>query len=163
MFQSFPPVGERTRDLSASIEGWRARWQLLSPRARAGIATGLLAGAAAIAAYGFSGQEVQAGPPPLPTVTISQPLSRMVTEWDDYTGRFEASQSVEIRPRISGQLIGVHFADGDIVRKGQLLYTIDQRPFLAALGRSQGQGGGRANPAGAGAQRICARRTADRR
>lgn len=137
MFQSFPPVGEGARDLSARIEGWRARWQLLSPRARAGIAAGLLAGAAAIAAYGFAGQEVQAGPPPLPTVTISQPLSRMVTEWDDYTGRFEASQSVEIRPRISGQLVGVHFADGDIVRKGQLLYTIDQRPYLAALAEAR--------------------------
>ena len=108
-------------------------WQLLSPRARAGVAAGLLISAATIGFYSLSGNEAIAGPPPLPNVTISQPLSRNITEWDDYTGRFEASQSVEIRPRVAGQLVGVHFQDGDIVRKGQLLFSIDRRPFQASL------------------------------
>lgn len=65
-------------------------------------------------------------------VTVATPLAREVTEWDDYVGRFVASQSVEVRPRVSGQVVERHFKDGDVVQKGQILFTIDQRPFLAA-------------------------------
>lgn len=133
MYLSFPPVDAQTSGPASKLQEWRARWQLLSPRARAGVAAGLLISAVAIGFYSFSGDEAIAGPPPLPNVTISQPLSRNITEWDDYTGRFEASQSVEIRPRVAGQLVGVHFQDGDIVRKGQLLFSIDRRPFQASL------------------------------
>lgn len=90
-----------------------------------------------VATYGglrtFGGSEAQAVAPPPANVTVSLPLQRTITEWDDYTGRFEASQSVEIRPRVSGQLVGVHFREGEVVRKGQLLFTIDPRPFAAAL------------------------------
>ena len=74
---------------------------------------------------------------PTPTVTVAQPLVREVTEWDDYVGRFEASKSVEVRPRISGGITGVHFSDGAIVRKGQLLFTIDPRPSIAALAEAR--------------------------
>lgn len=81
----------------------------------------------------------EAAPAPLPVVTVAQPLSRMVTDWDDYVGRFEASQAVEVRPRISGQLVGVHFKDGDVVKRGQLLFTIDPRPFAAALAEAKAQ------------------------
>jgi pyruvate/2-oxoglutarate dehydrogenase complex dihydrolipoamide acyltransferase (E2) component len=56
-----------------------------------------------------------------------------VVEWDDYVGRFAPSQTVELRPRVAGQITALHFHDGDIVRKGQLLFTIDQRPYRAAL------------------------------
>ncbi|MFT3967734.1 MAG: efflux RND transporter periplasmic adaptor subunit [Sphingobium sp.] len=83
-----------------------------------------------------------AGAPPAPppaTVTVSRPLSRMVTDWDDYVGRFEASKAVEVRPRVSGQLVGIHFKDGDVVRQGQLLFTIDPRPFAAQLDQAQAQ------------------------
>ena len=73
-----------------------------------------------------------AAPPP-PTVTVAAPLVRQIDEWDDYTGRFEASRSVEVRPRVSGAITAVHFTDGAIVRQGQLLFTIDRRPFAAAL------------------------------
>lgn len=73
-----------------------------------------------------------AAPPP-PAVTVATPLVRELTEWDDHVGRFEASKSVEVRPRVSGAVTGVHFADGAIVQKGQLLFTIDPRPFVAAL------------------------------
>ena len=73
-----------------------------------------------------------AAAPPIPLVTVAAPLERQVNQWDDYVGRFEASRSVEVRPRVSGQVIGVHFTDGQVVQKGQLLFTIDPRPFAAA-------------------------------
>jgi RND family efflux transporter MFP subunit len=75
--------------------------------------------------------------PPAPTVTVAQPLVRDVNQWDDYVGRFEASQTVEVRPRVSGQIVAVHFSDGQVVRKGQVLFTIDQRPFAAALAEAR--------------------------
>ncbi|WNO52896.1 efflux RND transporter periplasmic adaptor subunit [Stakelama saccharophila] len=78
----------------------------------------------------------QAAPPP-PTVTVATPLVRSVSEWDDYVGRFAASKTVEVRPRVSGEITGVHFKDGAIVHKGDLLFTIDQRPFRAALAEAQ--------------------------
>jgi RND family efflux transporter MFP subunit len=81
-------------------------------------------------------QPAIAAPPP-PTVTISTPLVRSITEWDDYVGRFEASKSVEVRPRVSGAVTAVHFTDGAIVAKGQLLFTIDPRPFTAALAEAR--------------------------
>lgn len=85
------------------------------------------------------GGSSEAVPQPPSVVTVATPLSGMVTDWDDYVGRFEASQAVEVRPRVSGQLVGVHFKDGDIVRRGQLLFTIDARPFTAALAETQAQ------------------------
>ena len=107
-----------------------------SPRIpRAGqlaIAAVLVAGVTFAGLKGFGG-EAQADAPAPPTVTVSTPIERAVTEWDDYTGRFDASQAVEIRPRVSGQLVAIHFKDGDIVRKGQLLFTVDPRPFQAGL------------------------------
>ncbi|MCH7862557.1 MAG: biotin/lipoyl-binding protein, partial [Proteobacteria bacterium] len=77
-----------------------------------------------------------AAPPP-PVVTVASPLVRDVNEWDDYVGRFEPSRAVEVRPRVSGAITGVHFTDGAIVQKGQLLFTIDQRPFAAALAEAR--------------------------
>lgn len=85
------------------------------------------------------GGSSEAAPPPPAVVTVATPLSGMVTDWDDYVGRFEASQAVEVRPRVSGQLVGIHFKDGDIVRRGQLLFTIDVRPFAAALAETRAQ------------------------
>ncbi|MBM6577567.1 efflux RND transporter periplasmic adaptor subunit [Sphingomonas sp. BT552] len=78
-----------------------------------------------------------AAAPPPPAVTVAQPLLREVNEWDDYVGRFEASRSVEVRPRVSGAVTAVHFTDGAIVRKGQLLFTIDSRPFAASLAEAR--------------------------
>jgi multidrug efflux system membrane fusion protein len=69
---------------------------------------------------------------PPPAVTVAAPLSRNVTEWDDYVGRFAPSRSVEVRPRVSGEILAIHFKDGDVVSEGQLLFSIDQRRFLAA-------------------------------
>ncbi len=83
------------------------------------------------------GSTAPAAPPPLPVVTIAAPLQQDVAEWDDYIGRFEASRSVELRPRVSGQITGVHFKDGQIVHQGQPLFTIDPRPYRAALAEAQ--------------------------
>lgn len=79
----------------------------------------------------------QAAATPLVTVGVAAPLSRAVTQWDDYAGRFAPSQTVEIRPRVSGSVTAIHFRDGDYVQKGQLLFTIDQRPFLAAMAEAR--------------------------
>ncbi|HEX2814382.1 MAG TPA: efflux RND transporter periplasmic adaptor subunit [Sphingopyxis sp.] len=90
--------------------------------------------------WGLTHREAPANAaPPIPIVTVAAPLVRDIDEWDDYVGRFEASQAVEVRPRVSGQLVGVHFTDGQIVRKGQLLFTIDPRPFAAALAEARAE------------------------
>ena len=78
-----------------------------------------------------------AAAPPTPLVTVAAPLQREVALWDDYVGRFEASRTVEVRPRVSGQIVAIHFTDGAIVRKGQLLFTVDPRPFTAALAEAR--------------------------
>ena len=75
--------------------------------------------------------------PPVPTVTVAQPIEQQVSLWDDYVGRFEASRSVEVRPRVSGQIVGIHFRDGAIVQRGQLLFTVDPRPFVASLAEAR--------------------------
>jgi RND family efflux transporter MFP subunit len=76
-------------------------------------------------------------PPPPPLVTVAAPLVREVAEWDEYIGRFEASRTVEVRPRVPGAVTRVHFTDGAIVRAGQMLFSIDARPFQAALAEAQ--------------------------
>ncbi len=71
--------------------------------------------------------------PPPPHVKIAQPLSQEVTEWDEYTGRIEAVSSVDIRARVSGYLEKVNFKAGAKVKKGDLLFEIDPKPFTAQL------------------------------
>lgn len=78
-------------------------------------------------------------PPPTPEVTVATPLVREVVDWDDYVGRFEAVEDVEVKPRVSGYLVGVHFRDGQFVRRGQLLFTIDARPTQALLDQARAQ------------------------
>ena len=95
----------------------------------------VLALAAAVALW--NSDPSPAAAPPLPSVTVAAPLQREVNLWDDYVGRFEASRSVEVRPRVSGQIVGIHFRDGQIVQKGQLLFTVDPRPFTAALAEAR--------------------------
>jgi RND family efflux transporter MFP subunit len=98
----------------------------------------LLPLAAVGAAFGLATREPAAATaPPAPVVTVATPLVRQVAEWDEYIGRFEASRTVEVRPRVSGAVTGVHFRDGEVVRAGQLLFTIDPRPFAAALAEAR--------------------------
>lgn len=86
-----------------------------------------------------SGGDSGAGGPPALPVTAAHPLVKEVTEWDDYVGRFEAIQSVDVRPRASGYLTRSHFTDGQYVKAGQLLFTIDARPSQAALDQARAQ------------------------
>jgi RND family efflux transporter MFP subunit len=72
----------------------------------------------------------QQGPPP---VTVSHPLQKEITEWDEFTGQFQAVDFVEIRARVSGWLNEIHFTDGQIVHKGDLLFVIDPRPYEIQL------------------------------
>jgi len=92
----------------------------------------------AAALYGCSkGQEAPAqGAPP---VTVATPLSQQVVDWDEFTGRFEATRSVDVRARVGGYIQSVHFKDGDFVRQGQLLFTLDPRPAQAALASARAQ------------------------
>src|SRR5205814_7203727 len=75
--------------------------------------------------------------PPPPKVKVVQPVAREITEWDEFTARLDAVDSVEVRPRVSGYLQSIHFQDGAIVRKGDLLFLIDPRPYEAALRRAE--------------------------
>ncbi|RYZ68278.1 MAG: efflux RND transporter periplasmic adaptor subunit [Proteobacteria bacterium] len=78
-------------------------------------------------------------PPPEtpPGVEVATPLAREVSDWDDYTGRFEPVDLVEVRPRVSGTIQSVNFQDGQRVKQGQLLFVIDPRPFDAQLARAR--------------------------
>jgi RND family efflux transporter MFP subunit len=78
-------------------------------------------------------QQKQGGAPPPPKVTVDLPVKRTVFDFDEYVGRFVAVNSVEVRARVSGYLDGVHFKDGQMVKQGDLLFTIDKRPFQNAL------------------------------
>ena len=84
-------------------------------------------------------QPQQKGAPPPPTVTVSQPLQRDIVEWDEYTGRFEAVETVEMRARVSGYLTELHFKDGQAVKQGDLLFVLDARPFERTLEQAQAE------------------------
>jgi RND family efflux transporter MFP subunit len=77
--------------------------------------------------------------PPPPTVAVAAPLQQQVTDWDDYVGRFEAVQDVEVLPRVSGPITAIAFRAGVEIGKGQLLFQIDPRPYQAALSQAQAQ------------------------
>ena len=108
-------------------------WRSLTPRLAAALALGALA-----ACDQPEAQTAPASPPP-PRVTVSEPLRRAVTEWDEYSGRFAAVAHVEIRARVGGALAEVHFQDGQSVRRGDLLFTVDPRPYRAAFAEAQGR------------------------
>ena len=74
---------------------------------------------------------------PAPQVTVATPLVKEVTDWDEFTGRIYAVESVEVRPRVSGYLQAIHFVEGAIVNKGDLLYVIDPRPYQAILDQAR--------------------------
>src|SRR5882724_6934626 len=82
-------------------------------------------------------------PPPAaaaaPPVTVAQPVKRTVTDWDEFTGRFEAVEEVQVRARVGGFVTSVEFRDGAFVRAGDLLYVIDSRPFEAVAEQAEGQ------------------------
>ena len=74
-----------------------------------------------------------AGAPPPPSVTVARPLEKTITEWDEYTGRFTAVETVEVRARVSGFIDSIHFKEGQVVKQGDLLFVIDPRPYTFAV------------------------------
>jgi RND family efflux transporter MFP subunit len=78
-------------------------------------------------------QSTQAPAPPPPPVTVARPIHKEIVEWDDYTGRTEAVESVQIRPRVSGYIDQITFKEGQLVKPGDVLFVIDQRPYKHVL------------------------------
>jgi len=105
----------------------RRRWLILA----------VIAVVLAASWYLLRGQSAPVAAPVMPTVTVAAPLQREITEWDEFIGRFEASRSVEVRPRVSGQVTAIHFTDGQYVRAGAPLFTIDARPYRANMAEAQ--------------------------
>src|ERR1700724_546118 len=75
--------------------------------------------------------------PPAPPVTVARPLQKRITEWDEYTGRFTAVETVEVRARVSGFIDSIDFKEGQIVKQGDPLFVIDQRPFKLAVDQAK--------------------------
>ena len=73
------------------------------------------------------------GAPPAPKVVVSKPIAKQITRWDEFTGRFEPMEQVEVRPRVSGFIDKIHFKDGQMVQRDDVLFTIDPRPYQIAL------------------------------
>ena len=95
---------------------------------------------ALVGAWWLLGSEPAATAAPAPpVVTVAPPLQKEITEWDEFVGRFQASNSVEVRPQVSGAITRIHFTDGQFVRKGAPLFTIDSRTYRAALAEAQAE------------------------
>src|SRR5688572_31772818 len=80
-----------------------------------------------------------AGAPPAPPVTVANPVYKKIVEWDEYPGQFRAIDSIDVRARVSGYLESIHFTDGQVVQQGDLLFTIEKRPFEIALTSARAQ------------------------
>src|SRR6478609_1687440 len=109
----------------------------LNPRAWSDLRPLILLLALALSGCGDKAQQQAA--PPAPSVTVAQPTKRTVTDWDEFTGRFEAVEEVQVRARVGGFVASVEFRDGAIVHAGDLLYVIDPRPFEAVALQANGQ------------------------
>ena len=90
-----------------------------------------------ISACGRTPDAVQA--PAAPKVTVAKVIEQPINEWDEFTGRLEAPETVEVRPRVAGQIDQVAFTEGAQVKKGDLLFQIDPRPFQAEVRRLEAQ------------------------
>jgi RND family efflux transporter MFP subunit len=111
--------------------------RVVAEGSKAPLALTLLA-ALALAACGEDGGGADAAPTaPPPTVTVAHPRVETLVEWTEFTGRFEATQRVEVRARVSGYLNSIDFRDGEPVERGDLLFVIDPRPFEVALERAR--------------------------
>ena len=105
---------------------------------RGGIAALLVLAAGGLAGCERSQQQTAGKAPPPPQVTVARPVARTIVDQDEYVGRFVAVDAVEVRARVSGYLDSIHFKDGQIIRKGDLLFTVDRRPFQNALDQARG-------------------------
>lgn len=119
------------------------RWQSPANQALLRAPAGLLLPALLLACTAWltacSGADAQGGPPPAAPVSVSPAVQRTISDSEEFSGRLEATEFVELRPRLSGTVDKVHFVDGAMVAKGQMLFTIDARPFAAELARAESQ------------------------
>lgn len=88
---------------------------------------------AAQALVGCDGKPAASSVPPPPSVAVASPLQKVINEWDEFTGRFTAVETVEVRARVSGFIDSIHFKEGQIVKQGDLLFVIDPRPYRIAV------------------------------
>src|SRR5205085_373684 len=88
---------------------------------------------------GCSGGPPEVAPPQPPTVPVSQPVQRGVIDYVDFTGRTDAVESVSIVPRVTGYLVKMPFKEGSVVKKDDLLFEVDPRPYKAQLDQAEGQ------------------------
>lgn len=110
---------------------------IASPRTRL-LALGAF-GLLALAVLAGCGSQAEPAAPPPPTVSVAPVLLREVSQWDEYSGRVEAVESVELRPRVSGYIERVDYVEGQEVKRGDVLFTIDARSYRAELERAQAQ------------------------
>ena len=92
----------------------------------------------ALLLFAGCGKKEEAAAPPPPSVTVANPTKKVTTDWDEFTGRFDAVEQVEIRARVTGFVMKVAFTDGAMVQAGDLLYEIDPRQYQAAAEQAQG-------------------------
>src|SRR5262245_40612148 len=93
----------------------------------------------AMFAAGCARNEAAQAPAAPPAVQAAKVVSKSITEFDEFTGRFEAVERVEVRPRVSGYVTSTHFEQGHEVQKGDVLYVIDPRPYQASLKHAQAE------------------------
>jgi multidrug efflux system membrane fusion protein len=94
----------------------------------------------AISAVGLSANASTApAAPPAAAVDVAEVVNRQIVDWQAYSGRIEAVDRVDVRPLVSGTLTAVHFKDGALVKKGEVLFTIDPRPYAAEVARAEAQ------------------------
>lgn len=116
--------------MTTDLSWWR--------RTRISLLAGAVAALAGCDDAGDGAANANAAAPP-PEVTVAKPLVRRLTEWDEFTGRFEPVQQVDIRARVAGYVQEIGFEDGAQVEAGQMLFVIDPRPYQAAVDRAQAQ------------------------
>lgn len=112
----------------------------IAPRTRRFLALGAASALSlAILAGCSGGQASETGAPPPPSVSVAPVLIKPVSQWDEFSGRIEAIENVELRPRVSGYIERVNYTEGQEVKKGDVLFTIDARSYRAELARAQAE------------------------
>jgi multidrug efflux system membrane fusion protein len=123
--------------MQKQIDKRSAPWRLWTA---AGAVAGLSAVAAAvIALQGGQAQATATGAPPAPVVSVATVSETEINAWDEFSGRLEAVQRVDVRSRVAGAVQAVHFREGALVRQGDLLITIDPAPYAAEVERAEAQ------------------------